>query len=120
MGPADVEGATTQLAKGRGGRAALITLTPQAARRFKATTRVHSGERLARVIDGRILSAPFIREPIAGGTPKVAGGLGFLETARALSDAASAGPLPVDLVVFEERALSKETGLAARVQPALQ
>ena len=48
-----------------------MRLTADATERFRAFTRTHTGRRLAIVIDGRVESAPLVREEIEGGRIQV-------------------------------------------------
>lgn len=64
-------------------------------------TRSHVGEVLATVLDGQILSAPRVMEPITGGTATIAGGWHSLDEARDVARVLNSGPLPVPLKVIK-------------------
>lgn len=80
-----------------------ITFDAVGSRQFERYTRDHVAERFAIVLDGVILSAPMIREPILGGVASIAGGF-TLEEAEELAIQLRSGTLPVDLVIIEEHA----------------
>ncbi len=61
------------------------------------------------VLDGKVLSAPNINEPILGGQAQISGNF-TVESATALSIALRSGSLPVKLKVVEERTVKPELG----------
>ncbi len=75
-----------------------FTLTPAGAREFGDYTTAHQGEFLGIVLDGRLLSAPQIQEPITGGTGQITGNF-TLEEATQLATQLRYGALPVPLRV---------------------
>ena len=79
------------------------------ARRFAKLTTEHVGERFAIVLDGRVLSAPTIREPIPGGTGQISGGF-TLQGAKDLAVLLRSGALPAPLQVIEERVVGAGLG----------
>ena len=86
-----------------------ITFDPQGGRRFGVLTRENVGRPFAIILDGEVLSAPNINEPIDGGTAQISGNF-TVETANQLAISLRSGALPVDLIVVEERTLSAELG----------
>jgi len=50
-----------------------VTLTPEAARRIEELTAAHVGERVAIVVDGRVVMTPRVRDRIAGGRLEITG-----------------------------------------------
>jgi preprotein translocase subunit SecD len=60
---------------GTGGWLVDISLNTQDATRFTALTRKYQNHRLALVTGGKVVSAPTVREPIAGGRVQIAGNL---------------------------------------------
>ena len=72
------------------------------ARRFAKLTTEHVNERFAIVLDGKVLSAPVIREPIPGGRGQISGGFS-LQGAKDLAVLLRSGALPAPLQVIEER-----------------
>lgn len=79
------------------------------ARRFCQLTRDHTNEPFAIVLDGEIISAPNINEPICGGNAQISGRFTSQETAD-LSLLLRAGALPADLSVIEERSVGPSLG----------
>ena len=79
------------------------------ARRFARLTTEHVGERFAIVLDGRVLSAPAIREPIPGGRGQISGGF-TLQGAKDLAVLLRSGALPAPLSVIEERTVGAGLG----------
>ena len=79
------------------------------ARRFAKLTTEHVGERFAIVLDGKVLSAPVIREPIPGGRGQISGGF-TLQGAKDLAVLLRSGALPAPLSVVEERTVGAGLG----------
>ena len=79
------------------------------ARRFAKLTTEHVGERFAIVLDGNVLSAPVIREPIPGGRGQISGGF-TLQGAKDLAVLLRSGALPAPLSVIEERTVGAGLG----------
>ena len=79
------------------------------AKRFAEITRAHVGEPFAILLDGKVLSAPVIREPIIGGAGQISGGFSS-EEASSLAALLRAGALPVPLTVIEERTVGPDLG----------
>ena len=79
------------------------------ARRFAKLTTEHVNERFAIVLDGKVLSAPTIREPIPGGRGQISGGF-TLQGAKDLAVLLRSGALPAPLEVIEERTVGAGLG----------
>lgn len=79
------------------------------ARRFAKLTTEHVNERFAIVLDGKVLSAPMIREPIPGGRGQISGGF-TLQGAKDLAVLLRSGALPAPLQVIEERTVGAGLG----------
>jgi preprotein translocase subunit SecD len=77
------------------------------ARKFGAVTREHVGELLAIVLDGKVISAPRIREPILGGSGVISGNF-TAQSANELAILLRAGALPLNIV--EERSVGPDLG----------
>ncbi len=86
-----------------------ITLDSQGSARWARITTENVGQRFAIILDGEVLSAPAIREPILGGTSQISGGF-TVETANNLAISLRSGALPVDLTVIEERTVGPDLG----------
>jgi SecD/SecF fusion protein len=79
------------------------------ARIFGAFTKSHVGDGLAIVLDGKVLSAPVIQEPILGGSGQISGRFTGQE-ANDLAALLRAGALPAPLTVIEERTVGADLG----------
>jgi len=76
---------------------------------FARVTGQNVGKRFAMVLDGKVLSAPSINEPILGGSAQISGNF-TVQSANQLAIALSSGSLPVKLDVVEERTVTPELG----------
>ena len=79
------------------------------ARKFAEITSANVGRPFAIVLDGKVLSAPVIREPITGGSGQISGSFTVEETVT-LSALLRAGALPAPLTVIEERTVGPDLG----------
>lgn len=78
-------------------------------KRFGDATRENVGKLFAIVLDGKVISAPVIREPILGGTGQISGGF-TVQAAKDLALLLRAGALPAPLTVLEERTVGPGLG----------
>ncbi|HYZ34279.1 MAG TPA: protein translocase subunit SecD, partial [Crenalkalicoccus sp.] len=81
-------------------------------RRFAEVTRANVGRPFAIVLDGKVITAPVIREPITGGRGQISGSF-TAKTANDLAVLLRAGALPAPLTVVEERTVGPELGADA-------
>lgn len=81
-------------------------------RQFAKITRENVGRAFAIVLDGRVLSAPVIQEPILGGSGQITGDFTAAET-TSLAALLRAGALPVPLKVIDERMVGADLGADA-------
>jgi SecD/SecF fusion protein len=79
------------------------------AQRFAEVTRANVGKPFAIVLDGKVLSAPIIREPITAGSGQISGSF-TTRTAHDLAVMLRAGALPAPLKVIEERTVGADLG----------
>jgi protein-export membrane protein SecD len=79
------------------------------ARRFGEATQRNVGRPFAIVLDGKVISAPVIREPILGGEGIISGNFTF-ESANDLAILLRAGALPAPLNILEERTVGPGLG----------
>ncbi len=86
-----------------------ITFDQQGGAKFAKLTTEYVGKPFAIVLDGKILSAPNINEPILSGSAQISGGF-TIESANALAISLRSGALPVDLKVVEERTVGPDLG----------
>ncbi|HEV7341333.1 MAG TPA: protein translocase subunit SecD [Sphingopyxis sp.] len=76
---------------------------------FAKVTAQNVGKRFAMVLDGKVLSAPSINEPILGGSAQISGSFS-VASANALAISLRSGALPVKMEVVEERTVTPELG----------
>jgi preprotein translocase subunit SecD len=81
----------------------------EGARRFGEITGKYVKRRLAIVLDGKVYSAPVIREKIAGGNAQITGSF-TADQAHDLAIVLRAGALPAPLVMAEERSIGPSLG----------
>lgn len=86
-----------------------ITFDSQGGRKFARVTQDNVNKPFAMILDGVVLSAPNINEPILGGSAQISGNF-TTESAAALAVQLQAGKLPVDLKVVDETTVSPELG----------
>jgi SecD/SecF fusion protein len=84
----------------------------EGARIFGRYTSAHVHEPFAIVLDGKVLSAPVIQEPILGGSGQISGSF-TVEGASDLAASLRAGALPAPLTVIEERTVGADLGADA-------
>ncbi|WP_445680910.1 protein translocase subunit SecD [Radicibacter daui] len=78
-------------------------------RQFADITRNNLGRAFAVVLDGKVLTAPVIREAITGGSGQISGDFTVAETS-VLSALLRAGALPAPLTVIEQRSVGPDLG----------
>ncbi|MEG3179530.1 protein translocase subunit SecD [Sphingomonas sp. LT1P40] len=86
-----------------------FTFDSNGGRNFARATQQNTGKPFAIIVDGNVISAPNINEPILGGRGQISGGF-TVESANELAIALRSGKLPVALKVVEERTVSAELG----------
>jgi preprotein translocase subunit SecD len=86
-----------------------ITLDSRGARIFERVTSENVGRQLAIVLDGKVQSAPVIRERIGGGRAIISGSF-TLDEARDLAIVLRAGALPAPVSIAEERTVGPSLG----------
>ncbi len=86
-----------------------FTLDRLGAQKFGRTTTDNVGKRLAIVLDGEIVSAPNINEPITSGNGVISGNFTF-QDATDLALLLRSGALPTPLLVVEERTVGPDLG----------
>jgi protein-export membrane protein SecD len=79
------------------------------ARRFGKITTENVGRLFAIVLDGKVISAPRIREPITQGSGIISGSF-TVESANELAVLLRAGALPAPMAVVEERSVGPDLG----------
>ena len=86
-----------------------FTLDRLGAQKFGRATTDNVGKRLAIVLDGQIISAPNINEPITSGNGMISGNFTFQE-ATDLALLLRSGALPTPLNIVEERTVGPDLG----------
>ena len=86
-----------------------FTLDRFGAQKFGRATTDNVGKRLAIVLDGKIVSAPSINEPITSGNGMISGNFSFQE-ATDLALLLRSGALPTPLNIVEERTVGPDLG----------
>ncbi len=79
------------------------------AKKFAKATTSGVGKRLAIILDGKIISAPNIREPIIGGSGQISGDFTF-QSATDLALLLRSGALPAPMKIIEERTVGPDLG----------
>jgi protein-export membrane protein SecD len=79
------------------------------AKRFGKATSTGIGKQLAIVLDGKIISAPVVRDTIASGSGQISGGFTF-QSATDLALLLRSGALPAPLNIIEERTVGPDLG----------
>ncbi|MEM7817176.1 MAG: hypothetical protein QXZ20_04645, partial [Candidatus Aenigmatarchaeota archaeon] len=86
-----------------------LRFSPEGAKKFAKITEENVGKQLAILLDGKVVSAPQIKEPILSGEAEITGEFS-LDEARALSSVLNSGALPIPLEVEEERSIGPLLG----------
>jgi protein-export membrane protein SecD len=87
-----------------------LELTRRGGLRFSNVTGANVGRKLAIVLDGKVHSAPNIRQKISGGRATISGGFQVDTEARDLALMLRAGALPADVKIEEERTVGPSLG----------
>tara|TARA_B100000674_G_scaffold115181_1_gene86497 strand:- start:1142 stop:2698 length:1557 start_codon:yes stop_codon:yes gene_type:complete len=86
-----------------------FTLDRVGAKRFGKATSANIGRQLAIILDGKIISAPVVRDTIASGNGQISGGFTF-QSATDLALLLRSGALPAPLNIIEERTVGPDLG----------
>ena len=86
-----------------------LTFDGPGGRAFGRVTQENVGRPFAIILDGEVLSAPNINEPILGGNAQITGSFS-VQSANELAIALRSGRLPVELAVIEDRTVGAEIG----------
>lgn len=79
------------------------------AKKFAEVTSKNRGKRFAIILDGKVISAPVINEPITGGDGIISGNF-TIDSASELALLLRAGALPAKLQIIEERTIGPNLG----------
>lgn len=105
----DLDNAQASFSQSTGEPIITFKFNTAGARKFAETTRENVGKPFAIVLDGKVLSAPVIREPILGGSGEISGSF-TTESARDLAVLLRAGALPAPLKIIEQRTVGPDLG----------
>ncbi len=94
---------------GAGGAEVNMELNSEGTKIFARATGMNVGKRLAIVLDGKVKSAPNIREKIPGGSARI-DGLGSMEEAQDLALVLRAGALPAPVHIITENTVGPSLG----------
>ena len=86
-----------------------FTLDRAGAKKFGRATTENVGKQLAIILDGKIISAPSIREPIVSGSGQISGNFNF-QSATDLALLLRSGALPAPMNIIEERTVGPDLG----------
>jgi len=86
-----------------------FTLDRVGAKKFGKATTKGIGKRLAIVLDGKVISAPTVREAIVSGNGQISGNFTF-QSATDLALLLRSGALPAPLNIIEERTVGPDLG----------
>ncbi len=86
-----------------------IQFDSEGGQRFARMTQQNTGKLFAIILDGVVISAPRINEPILGGASQISGSF-TVESANALAIQLNSGALQVPLKVVEERSVGPDLG----------
>ena len=86
-----------------------LTFNAKGAEIFSKVTATNVGRRLAILLDGKVQSAPVIREPIPSGRAQISGNFS-VDEANSLSVVLRVGALPAPVIVEEERTVGPLLG----------
>jgi preprotein translocase subunit SecD len=89
--------------------AVTIQFDSEGGQKFARMTQQNVNKLFAIVLDGQVISAPQIREPIFGGVSQISGSF-TTESANSLAISLRSGALPVDLKIVEERSVGPDLG----------
>ena len=78
-------------------------------KRFAKATSTNIGKQLAIILDGKIISAPVIRDAIVGGSGQISGNFTF-QSATDLALLLRSGALPAPMNIIEERTVGPDLG----------
>lgn len=98
----DISDASPGFASGTRDPIASFRFNGRGTRRFAHITEENIGKPFAIVLDGKVISAPVIREPITGGSGQISGNF-TLEEASSVAMMLRAGSLPGHLALVEQQ-----------------
>ncbi|MDD4563158.1 MAG: protein translocase subunit SecD, partial [Syntrophomonadaceae bacterium] len=101
--------AQARMSQGQEEAEVLIDFDKEGSRLFAEATAANVGKPIKIVIDGKVISAPTVQEPITDGSARITGGFTAKE-AQDLAVLLRSGALPVSLKVMEKRSIGPVLG----------
>lgn len=92
-----------------------IEFTNEGAEKFASLTTANVGRRIAILLDGEVLTAPVVNEPITGGKAVITGSK-TLDDAKNLAILLRSGALPVKVQVMEVRTIGPSLGQDSKLK----
>ncbi len=89
--------------------AVTIQFDGEGGQKFARMTQQNTNKLFAIILDGQVISAPVIKEPIFGGISQISGSF-TVDSANQLAIALRSGALPIDLKIVEERSVGPDLG----------
>ncbi len=86
-----------------------IQFDNEGGQKFARMSQQFTGKQFAIILDGKVISAPVIEEPILTGSSIISGSF-TTDSANQLAIALRSGALPVDLKIVEERSVGPDLG----------
>lgn len=108
----DLKDAKEQI-QGDGQTVVAIKFNDEGAKKFEELTTKNVGRQIAIALDGQVLTAPMVNEPIRGGAAVITGSKN-LEEAKQLAILLRSGALPVKVKVMEVRTVGPTLGQDAK------
>jgi SecD/SecF fusion protein len=108
----NLKGASAMFDRKAGGWLVHFQFDYTGTKQFGEVSSKHVGQAFAIVLDGKVISAPVIREPILGGSGQISGHF-TAHDAYDLAVLLKAGALPAPLHVIEERSIGPSLGADA-------
>lgn len=87
-----------------------FSLTKEGAKEFARITERNVGKPLGIFVDGKLIDAPNVREPITGGAGEISGGSLDIDKCKELADMLNSGALPVKTEILESTTVSPVLG----------
>lgn len=106
---ADLKKASVVFDQTSGKPAVSLEFTDEGAKKFESLTERNVGKMLPIFLDNQIVSAPLVKEKIAGGRAQISGDF-TLEEAKKMAIQLNAGALPVPVKLVEERTVGATLG----------
>jgi preprotein translocase subunit SecD len=106
---ADLKRASVAFDSNTGKPSVSLEFTPEGARKFEELTERNVGKMLPIFLDNQPVSAPVVKEKIAGGTAQITGDF-TLDEAKNLAIQLNAGALPLPVKLVEQRTVGATLG----------